>query len=82
MSQGTLVQTEESTFQPRKLAGKMCKSGLFCDKSVLIMIIPLPVPNWASAEAQLIPNFSLSIQSFHSRGIKRKVGGGTIWAKF
>ena len=36
MSQGTLVQTEESTFQPRKLAGKMCKSGLFCDKSALL----------------------------------------------
>ena len=37
LSQGTLVQTAESTFQPRKLAGKMCKSGLFCDKSALIM---------------------------------------------
>ena len=28
------------------------------------VLIPLPVPNWASAEAQFIPNFSLSIQIF------------------
>ena len=30
-------------------------------------MIPLPVPNWASAEAQFIPNFSLHTKFFRSR---------------
>ena len=48
-----------------------------CDE-LIYALIPLPVPNWASAEAQFIQNFSLSIQIFHCRGIKRKVGAGEI----
>ena len=30
----------------------------------LFCLIPLPVPNWASAEAQFIPNFSLEHPNF------------------
>ena len=40
-----------------------CVNVLEC-VMVLSCVIPLPVPNWASAEAQFIPNFSLSIQIF------------------
>ena len=32
--------------------------------SYLCPLIPLPVPNWASAEAQFIPNFSLHTKFF------------------
>ena len=43
---------------------------------IIWKIIPLPVPNWASAEAQFIPNFSLSTKfcHCHCRDIKRKEG--------
>ena len=40
---------------------------------IIWKIIPLPVPNWASAEAQFIPNFSLHTKFFI---------GGPFEAKF
>ena len=39
----------------------------------ILLIIPLPVQNWASAEAQFIPNFSLHTKFFI---------GGPFEAKF
>ena len=36
-------------------------------------IIPLPVPNWASAEAQFIPNFSLHTKFFIGGPFEAKI---------
>ena len=41
------------------------------------ILIPLPVPNWASAEAQFIPNFSLHTKFFIGGPF-----GGPFEAKF